>query len=324
MRSTSGGASKDDAPVRQVVGEVVVGYDGSPASVAALRWAATEAGSRWAPLRVLCVADLGRHGDPGALGPDTLPTVQRLFREEQEAAQRLVEEGAAIVAQVDGGPPDERVSAQAVLDSATVALIKASGTAALLVLGHRGRSALVTALLGSVAFSVTAAAACPVVVVRGHDRPAADRARSVVLGVDIGAACGQADSPALSLAAATAQRCGAPLTVLADVEADTSALAQGASWRRTTATGQSASWSTAWLTDPRKRDPSAPRPRAPTTTSPASLEASARARAGRSWTTLVTPWSRGWFERASPTATSALMLALLRAHSTSGATSTAP
>ncbi len=220
MTPASGRAGEDDAPVRQVVGEVVVGYDGSPASVAALRWAAAEAGARGAVLRVLCVADLGRHTDPAALGPGTLTTVQRLFRDELAAAGTLADEGAAIASQVDGGPLDRRVTPRAVLGRATAVLLEASEEADLLVLGHRGRSELVTALLGSVAFSVTAAATCPVVVVRGDARPAAGAPRPVVLGVDVGDGCEQARSPALSIAATSAQRSAAPLTVLGAVGPD--------------------------------------------------------------------------------------------------------
>jgi nucleotide-binding universal stress UspA family protein len=99
------------------------------------------------------------------------------------------------------------------LTDATTALVAASRGADLLVVGNRGRGALAGALLGSVAFSVTAAAHCPVVVVRGEASsalaPGPDR--PVVLGVDGSPGAARA----LQFAASAAARAHAPLKVLA-------------------------------------------------------------------------------------------------------------
>ena len=63
-------------------------------------------------------------------------------------------------------------------------LVDASHGAQLLVLGTRGHGEVVGTLLGSVAFAVTAHAACPVVVVRGDGSRHPGPEHSVVVGVD--------------------------------------------------------------------------------------------------------------------------------------------
>lgn len=93
-------------------------------------------------------------------------------------------------------------------------LVAASADADLVVVGNRGRGRVSSALLGSVALSVTAGAACPVVVVRGQVGRRPGRDHPVVLGID-----GEHDpGPAVAFAAATAARHGADLTVLAACE----------------------------------------------------------------------------------------------------------
>ncbi len=201
-------APSSASPVR---GAVVVGYDGSPSSVDALTWAAAEAGARRAGLRVLSVADPGPHVDARALARDPRTAVRRLFRDEQEAAERRADEGVRRATQVEGGPLDRAVRPEGSVGSATAALLDASRQAALVVIGNRGLSQLAGALLGSAAFSVTAGAACPVVVVRGQGGLRAGPGRPVVVGVD---ASPGADT-ALALAADHANLTSAALVVLA-------------------------------------------------------------------------------------------------------------
>ncbi len=181
---------------------VVVAYDGSPASATALTWAAREAGCRRARLRVLFAADVGS----GQTGGEEV-----LEQAGHEAGVQLTNEGAAWAAKVEGGPVEVAVETDVRLGDPTSALVEASADADLLVVGNRGRGALVGALLGSVAFSVTAQAACPVVVVRGETERWPGPGHPVVVGVDTS----DGARAAVEWAADEAILTGAPLVLLA-------------------------------------------------------------------------------------------------------------
>lgn len=155
---------------------VVVGYNGRDHSAVALAWAADEAVRRGAPLVVLFAANYPGmtvepgpgllHREPGALDAAYDVTAQGV----REALERQ---------------PGVHVVGATELSSPSRALLDGSEGAALVVLGTRGYGRVVGALLSSVAFSVAARAACPVVVVEeesagrlpGSDSP-------VVVGVD--------------------------------------------------------------------------------------------------------------------------------------------
>lgn len=138
-------------------GRIVVGVDGSPSSIAALRWAlgqaeltgaAVEAVNAWQPPTTW--------GDvipvyPGDAPADT--ALEHLAAVVDEAANehRTVETRRV----VDRGHP------------AKVLLEHAEG-ASLLVLGNRGHGGFVGALLGSVSQHCIHHAACPVLIVRAE------------------------------------------------------------------------------------------------------------------------------------------------------------
>jgi nucleotide-binding universal stress UspA family protein len=77
--------------------------------------------------------------------------------------------------------PDLSVTTRLVDGSPGAGLVRTSGEAQLLVVGHRGLGGFSGLLVGSVAAQAAAHARCPVVVVRG-DRP--DDAAPIVLGTD--------------------------------------------------------------------------------------------------------------------------------------------
>lgn len=136
---------------------VVVGVDGSPASLAALRWAVEDARRRG------CAVDAvtAWHADYGVMiGPlpaevfaDVSPQAMKA------AAQRVLDRS------VDGfeGVEIRRILVEG---DARDVLFKASADAALLVVGSRGHSRIVEAILGSVSAYCVHHATCPVVVVR--------------------------------------------------------------------------------------------------------------------------------------------------------------
>ena len=159
--------------MKSQVGRIVVGYDGSDHALAALRWATAEAGRRGRALTVLHVLDyLGFI--PSPMGPFAWPDL------EDEKVTRIAESGAE-KARATAGPIDVRAVTRVASVPAT--LIEFSSEADLLVIGTRGHGELAGAVLGSVAFAVTAHAHCPVVVVRG-DQALPGPQRPVVVGVD--------------------------------------------------------------------------------------------------------------------------------------------
>jgi nucleotide-binding universal stress UspA family protein len=125
---------------------VVVGYDGSTTSEAAVAFAAEQAAARGAVLRVI-----------QAFKPATSPTVP-------DADRKHLEE---VVAGWRVKFPDLTIYAEAVVEHPVTALTAASGSAQLLVVGSRGRGALRGMLLGSVSQHLLRHSACSIAVV--HD-----------------------------------------------------------------------------------------------------------------------------------------------------------
>lgn len=181
---------------------VVVAYDGTPSAAAALKWAAREAGARAATLRVVYAADVEGADIGGAAV---------LARSARTAGVELTDDAASWASKVDGAPRRDMIETEVRLARPAHALVEASHGAGLLVMGSRGRGSFAGAVLGSVAFSVTARAACPVVVVRGEEDRRPGPGRPVVVGVD-GSDGAQV---AVAFAAQAAARAGAPLVVLA-------------------------------------------------------------------------------------------------------------
>ncbi len=165
-------------------GPVVVGTDGSAGAARAVLWAAQEAALRHQPLHIVCAVDLdlAEH-----LSDETARRVR-------EAARSLLAEAAAAAA---GRAPDLVVTTEVgrvpVVDSllrAASAVPHARDAAVTIVVGSRGMGGFSAMLLGSVALTQAGQARCPVVVVRGAERPSSG---VVVVGVrdegDLGAVC---------------------------------------------------------------------------------------------------------------------------------------
>ncbi|MGB5935121.1 MAG: universal stress protein, partial [Ornithinimicrobium sp.] len=135
---------------------VVVGYDGSEHSEAALQWAARAADHQGRPLTVLHAAErITYTQDAGSGRYDPAEVVA-------EAKDRA-ELGASKVRTTF---PDLHVQTSGSLFSAKVALGEASTQASLMVLGSHGRGRVATALLGSTSYAIAGYARCPVVIVR--------------------------------------------------------------------------------------------------------------------------------------------------------------
>ena len=144
---------------------IVVGVDGSDASVEALRWAADEARLRFAPLVAIYAWSFippQPIGDPGMLAMPAGDLAGQLGAE-SDAARAALE---ATVAEALGSEPGLDVEQRLVEGDAGDALVDESRSAELLVVGSHGRSGLKAALQGSVSRHVISHAACPVVVVK--------------------------------------------------------------------------------------------------------------------------------------------------------------
>jgi nucleotide-binding universal stress UspA family protein len=146
-------------------GTIVVGVDGSPASLAALRWAAEEAGLRKARLVAVHVWEFvppAALAEPGLIpiaGVDVVGTLDA----ERDAAEAELDD--ALGDAFSGEPPVE-IEKKLVEDAPAEGLERESKDADLLVVGSSGRSGLKAALLGSVSRHVVDHAPCPVVVVK--------------------------------------------------------------------------------------------------------------------------------------------------------------
>ena len=179
---------------------VVVGFDGSEASCAAVDWAAGEADRRGVSLLVVTVTD-----DPGASASLMvgLPVVPALV---VDAARELNAMGSARAAKV---LPEARIEREVQHGSAAGHLVEISKGASLLVVGATRRGELGSLVSGSVAFALCAHAHSPVVVVPEGARQGA-ATRGVLVGVDGSPAA----AVAVDLAAEAAARSGVPLTIL--------------------------------------------------------------------------------------------------------------
>lgn len=152
--------------------QIVVGYDGSPDSRAALGWAVREAASRSLGIRVLyCEPDIAAWDGAAA----TMSGAPALATTLPHDAAGMISEAAALVA--GAAVPVETVTTSGSIASS---LVEQSRTAVMIVIGSRGHGALSSAILGSTVAHVASHAHSPVVVAQADgpmDGP-------VVAGVD--------------------------------------------------------------------------------------------------------------------------------------------
>lgn len=155
---------------------VVVGVDGSPGARAALVWALAAAARSGARLEVVTAVPVDlTWTDDEWVEPPRLDGVL----DDTAARARAAVDGARI----DAGPDTDGVPVEVTVDVGAPGdhLVQRSSDADLLVVGSRGRGAVRSTLLGSVALTCAAHARCPVVVVHPAAEPASPR---VVVGVD--------------------------------------------------------------------------------------------------------------------------------------------
>lgn len=152
--------------------KIIVGADGSEASLLAIDWAAAEAARRGASLHVVYVVAPWLFDVPDDLGAAQVR--EQMLRDGQDIV------GAA-VARAQERVPGLQVTGEQTGGQPAKVLIERTRDALMLVTGSRGAGGLAGLVLGSVAMQVAAHAPCPTVIVRaakpsGHGE--------IVVGVD--------------------------------------------------------------------------------------------------------------------------------------------
>ncbi|MTE17958.1 universal stress protein [Streptomyces sp. TRM43335] len=200
-----------------MVRTVTVGVDGSAESLAAADWAAREALSRKAPLRLVHVRE------PDPFGPPDSVADEETRRHWAQRIPRGVADG------LTGRYPELEITTDQLTGRPAEVLVSAAEQAGVLVVGSRGLGPIAGFLVGSVGLATVARVACPVVLVRagaaggdeGKDTGAdgdgggdggggeATR-REVVLGLELYRECDEVIEFAFDAAA----RRGAPLKVV--------------------------------------------------------------------------------------------------------------
>ena len=140
---------------------VVVGVDGSPESVGALKWAAAYAGVTGASVKAI----LSWHY-PAAAGPAPVGVAPQVISDEVRANMQGALDKA--LTEVYGTSIPEQVQTEVAYGHPSQVLVEESKNADLLVVGNRGHGSFTGMLVGSVSIHCVTNAACPVVVVRGH------------------------------------------------------------------------------------------------------------------------------------------------------------
>jgi nucleotide-binding universal stress UspA family protein len=148
---------------------IVVGVSGSPACRSALSWAAEEARSRQAMLRVVRVWDPAKHAAPYAR-VGALPTC-----DEERATARA---GLAAAVRAEFGPvPPDHVTVELAEGVPERVLVDRSAGADLLVLGMTTPAWLSGRSPGPVVRACLARSRCPVAVIAGAGEPTLPRER---------------------------------------------------------------------------------------------------------------------------------------------------
>ena len=140
-------------------GGVVVGDDGSDGACKALRYALDDARRRGTTLHVIRAWAITSAARPAGVASGYVPSLREFEDATLAAEQRRVDE-------LFGPEPGAPVEVHVVHNPSAQALIAASETCDVVVVGARGRGGFARLALGSVALQCAAHAHSPVIVVR--------------------------------------------------------------------------------------------------------------------------------------------------------------
>jgi len=142
-------------------GTVVVGADGSPESRATIEFAMREATRRHAWLKVVAAVKLPEYWTI-AYGTADLPSPEEVIADAKRATRQTLDDVVRDRPELATVP----FNIEAIAGPPGPVLVEAADGADQLVLGHRGRGAVRSALLGSVGLHCVLHATCPVTIVR--------------------------------------------------------------------------------------------------------------------------------------------------------------
>lgn len=170
---------------------IIVGADGSPASNAAVCWAAHDAVLRHIPLTVVHVVNPMVTKWPHGPLPDDVAVWQ------ENEGRRILADAVKLARETAKENPPIAIRTELIFSTTVPTFVDLSKEAELMVVGTYGHGALARGLLGSVSSSLVRHAHCPVAVIRDEEprRPHPDQA-PVLVGID--------GSPASELATAVA------------------------------------------------------------------------------------------------------------------------
>jgi len=150
---------------RHTGSRIVVGVDGSPSSIGALRWAIRQAELTGAAVEAV----IAWHYPIPTGGYGFAPTGMATSFDFEENAGKVLAEAIGTACGPGGSVP---VHARVIEGNPAQVLLGASDGADLLVVGSRGHGGFTEALLGSVSQHCVHHARCPVVVIRGWEHDA--------------------------------------------------------------------------------------------------------------------------------------------------------
>ena len=157
---------------------IVVGVDGSPASMVAVDWATRDSAMRKAPLTLVHVAS-------GLAGTwQQTPTPAGLGEWQRRRGREIFDDAVRIVEAAMPGPGLIQVETEMYYSATIPTLVDISKEAEMVVVGSRGHSAF-GSLLGSVSAGLVQHAHCPVAVIHDEDPMMPHAAHAPVLvGID--------------------------------------------------------------------------------------------------------------------------------------------
>jgi nucleotide-binding universal stress UspA family protein len=170
---------------------IIVGADGSPASNAAVCWAAHEAVLRHLPLTVVHVVS------PAASPWSQAPLLDEFAVWQENEGHRILADAVKLAREAAKDNPRISIESELMFSATVPTLVNLSKEAELIVVGNYGRGALARSLVGSTSSGLVRHAHCPVAVIRDEDPRMPHPAQAPVLvGID--------GSPASALATAIA------------------------------------------------------------------------------------------------------------------------
>ena len=158
---------------------IIVGVDGSPASDAAVSWAAHDAVMRGVPLTLMHVQD------PAARTWSQIKVLEEVAAWQKAEGRGILANASKIAHDITKDSSQTPINGELQFSAPCPTLVDKSEDAELIVVGTDGRGALARGLLGSISSGLVRHARCPVAVIHdGESRMPHPMNAPVLVGVD--------------------------------------------------------------------------------------------------------------------------------------------